>query len=73
MKQIKNCVGCAFLEWEQSGKRFLALCCDPDKPIHGSRRALDNRADPERAAVIETPVWCRGKAKKEAATVVTTP
>ena len=72
------CDACRFLMIEAPVNRYdvwRALCCDKDKPVPGARRVVATAsARSETGPVrIETPVWCRGNAKKEAAAVKTTP
>ena len=58
-----RCNGCRYLRWEHFRGEHTALCLDPDKPVLGIRRALQqNTAWPTSGepAVIR-PVWC-GKA-----------
>ena len=58
------CDGCGWLEIEAPVNGYdvwRACCCDPEKPMRGSRRVVCTApAGSQRGpAGIRTPVWCR--------------
>lgn len=61
MSAGRFCDGCGDLDYEPPVNRYdvhTALCCDPGKPVMGSRRVVA-AARIGRPTHITRPVWCR--------------